>query len=44
MGRRHHSETGKVGKKGVFTIPAALRKRFGLHNCPAMTRRRLSFS
>src|SRR5260370_32509880 len=23
-------ETGKVGKKGVFTIPAALRKRFGL--------------
>ena len=32
MGRRHHSETGKVGKKGVFTIPAALRKRFGLHD------------
>lgn len=27
-----HSETGKLGKKGVFTIPAALRKRFGLHD------------
>ncbi len=25
-----HTETGKVGKRGVFTIPAALRKRFGL--------------
>lgn len=25
-----HSETGKLGKKGAFTIPAALRKRFGL--------------
>ena len=32
MARQHHSETGKVGKKGVFTIPAALRKRFGLHD------------
>jgi AbrB family looped-hinge helix DNA binding protein len=28
----HYSETGKLGKKGVFTIPAALRKRFGLHD------------
>lgn len=27
-----HGETGKIGKKGVFTIPAALRKRFGLHD------------
>jgi AbrB family looped-hinge helix DNA binding protein len=27
-----HSETGKIGKKGVFTIPASLRKRFGLHD------------
>ena len=27
-----HGETGRVGKKGVFTIPAALRKRFGLHD------------
>jgi len=26
----HYSETGKLGKKGVFTIPSALRKRFGL--------------
>lgn len=25
-----HPETGRVGRKGVFTIPAALRKRFGL--------------
>ena len=32
MARQRHSETGKVGKKGVFTIPAALRKRFGLHD------------
>ncbi len=23
-------ETGKIGKRGVFTIPASLRKRFGL--------------
>ncbi len=28
----HYSETGKLGKKGVFTIPSALRKRFGLHD------------
>ncbi len=28
--RQHHTETGKIGKKRVFTIPAALRKRFGL--------------
>jgi AbrB family looped-hinge helix DNA binding protein len=27
-----HIETGKLGKKGVFTIPAALRKRFGLQD------------
>lgn len=27
-----HSETAKVGKKGVFTIPSTLRKRFGLHD------------
>jgi AbrB family looped-hinge helix DNA binding protein len=27
-----HRETSKLGKKGVFTIPAALRKRFGLHD------------
>lgn len=26
----HYTETGKIGKKGVFTIPAPLRKRFGL--------------
>jgi AbrB family looped-hinge helix DNA binding protein len=27
-----YRETGKLGKKGVFTIPAVLRKRFGLHD------------
>lgn len=27
--RNHYTETGKVGKKGVFTIPAILRRRFG---------------
>ncbi len=27
-----YSETGKLGKKGVFTIPSVLRKRFGLHD------------
>jgi hypothetical protein len=27
--RSHYTETGKIGKKGVFTIPAALRRRFG---------------
>jgi len=27
--RSHYTETGKVGKKGVFTIPAILRRRFG---------------
>ena len=25
-----YTETGKIGKRGVFTIPAILRKRFGL--------------
>lgn len=25
-------ETGNVGKRGVFTIPAALRRRFGLED------------
>ncbi len=25
-----YTETGKMGKRGVFTIPALLRKRFGL--------------
>ncbi len=25
-----YSETAKMGKRGVFTIPASLRKRFGL--------------
>jgi AbrB family looped-hinge helix DNA binding protein len=32
MSRNPHSETGTIGKKGVFTIPAALRKRFGLQD------------
>jgi AbrB family looped-hinge helix DNA binding protein len=27
-----HSETGKIGKRGVFTIPAPLRKRFGMED------------
>ena len=27
---QHYTETAKVGKRGVFTIPAQLRKRFGL--------------
>src|SRR3569832_2196156 len=31
MNRQHYSETGKLGKKGVFTIPSAMRKHFGLH-------------
>jgi AbrB family looped-hinge helix DNA binding protein len=26
----HYTETSKVGKRGVITIPATLRKRFGL--------------
>ena len=30
--RQLQGETGKIGKKGVFTIPATLRKRFGLHD------------
>src|ERR1700689_4815508 len=30
--KQSHTETGKIGKKGVFTIPASLRKRFGLHD------------
>jgi AbrB family looped-hinge helix DNA binding protein len=32
MARHLHTETGTIGKKGVFTIPAAMRKRFGLHD------------
>lgn len=28
--KSYHNETGKVGKKGTFTIPASLRKRFGM--------------
>ena len=28
--RRQYVETGRVGKKGVYTIPALLRRRFGL--------------
>jgi AbrB family looped-hinge helix DNA binding protein len=32
MSRTPHTETGTIGKKGVFTIPAALRKRFGLQD------------
>jgi AbrB family looped-hinge helix DNA binding protein len=27
-----YREAAKLGKKGVFTIPAVLRKRFGLHD------------
>ena len=30
--RQHPPETGKIGKRGVFTIPAPLRKRFGLED------------
>ena len=26
----NYTETGKIGKRGVFTIPAHLRKRFGM--------------
>jgi bifunctional DNA-binding transcriptional regulator/antitoxin component of YhaV-PrlF toxin-antitoxin module len=25
-----HTETGRLGKKGAFTIPAVLRKRYGM--------------
>jgi AbrB family looped-hinge helix DNA binding protein len=32
MSRTPHTETGTIGKKGVFTIPAAMRKRFGLQD------------
>ena len=32
MSRSPHTETGTIGKKGVFTIPAAMRKRFGLQD------------
>jgi AbrB family looped-hinge helix DNA binding protein len=32
MSRHLHSETGTIGKKGVFTIPAAMRRRFGLQD------------
>ena len=28
----HQPETAKIGKRGVFTIPAPLRKRFGLED------------
>ena len=27
-----HTETAKIGKKGVFTIPATLRKRFNMQD------------
>jgi len=27
---RAHIETSKIGKRGVFTIPAMMRKRFGM--------------
>jgi AbrB family looped-hinge helix DNA binding protein len=27
---RPYTETGKIGKRGVFTIPATMRKHFGL--------------
>ena len=30
--RQPYAETGKVGKRGVFTIPARLRKRFGIED------------
>ena len=30
MARPLHTETGTIGKKGVFTIPATMRRRFGL--------------
>jgi AbrB family looped-hinge helix DNA binding protein len=29
---KHYQEVGKLGKRGTFTIPAALRKRFGMTN------------
>jgi AbrB family looped-hinge helix DNA binding protein len=32
MSRHPHSETATIGKKGVFTIPAAMRRRFGLQD------------
>jgi AbrB family looped-hinge helix DNA binding protein len=32
MNRQHYCETGKLGKKGVFTIPSAMRKHFGLRD------------
>lgn len=32
MARSPLTETGTIGKKGVFTIPAAMRKRFGLQD------------
>ncbi len=32
MSRIPHIETGTIGKKGVFTIPSAMRKRFGLQD------------
>ena len=28
----YHPETGKIGKRGVFTIPAPLRKRLGMED------------
>jgi AbrB family looped-hinge helix DNA binding protein len=30
--RQPYTETAKLGKRGVFTIPAALRKRFGFED------------
>jgi AbrB family looped-hinge helix DNA binding protein len=32
MPRTPLTETGTIGKKGVFTIPSAMRKRFGLQD------------
>lgn len=29
---QHPPEIGKIGKRGVFTIPAPLRKRFGMED------------
>jgi AbrB family looped-hinge helix DNA binding protein len=29
-GKKDHRETGRIGKRGSFVIPAALRRRFGL--------------
>ena len=32
MSRHLLTETGTIGKKGVFTIPVAMRRRFGLQD------------